>query len=158
MAPPGYCLQLCFALLPNRLFHLNYVKLRQFDKKKTNLQTIHMIVKMLPLLFALIISSFRFLIIFRRSVYWLEAKNAILPLQILCAVIFFFLKHSPCSNLNTVYLIDDPSLLLLQENGHDEISIKAMGRAINKTVMVVELIKVGLSSLVCLTILLLKFL
>jgi ribonuclease P/MRP protein subunit RPP25 len=38
-------------------------------------------------------------------------------------------------------LIDDPSLLLLQENGHDEISIKAMGRAINKTVMVVELIK-----------------
>jgi len=100
-----------------------------------------MIVEMLPLLFALIISSFRFLIIFRRSVYWLEAKNAILPLQILCAVIFFFLKHSPCSNLNTVYLIDDPSLLLLQENGHDEISIKAMGRAINKTVMVVELIK-----------------
>ena len=58
--------------------------------KKTNLQTIHMIVEMLPLLFALIISSFRFLIIFRRSVYWLEAKNAILPLQILCAVIFFF--------------------------------------------------------------------
>lgn len=84
-----FCLQLCFALLPNRLFHLNYVKLRQFDKKKTNLQTIHMIVEMLPLLFALIISSFRFLIIFRRSVYWLEAKNAILPLQILCAVIFF---------------------------------------------------------------------
>ena len=42
-----------------------------------------MIVEMLPLLFALIISSFRFLIIFRRSVYWLEAKNAILPLQIL---------------------------------------------------------------------------
>jgi DNA-binding protein Alba len=35
------------------------------------------------------------------------------------------------------------SLLLLQENGHDEICIKAMGRAINKTVMVVELIKVG---------------
>ncbi|RLM58787.1 hypothetical protein C2845_PM18G01490 [Panicum miliaceum] len=30
---------------------------------------------------------------------------------------------------------------LLEENGHDEISIKAMGRAINKTVMVVELIK-----------------
>jgi len=29
-----FCLQLCFALLPNRLFHLNYVKLRQFDKKK----------------------------------------------------------------------------------------------------------------------------
>lgn len=28
-----FCLQLCFALLPNRLFHLNYVKLRQFDKK-----------------------------------------------------------------------------------------------------------------------------
>uniref|UniRef100_A0A0E0R4P5 DNA/RNA-binding protein Alba-like domain-containing protein n=1 Tax=Oryza rufipogon TaxID=4529 RepID=A0A0E0R4P5_ORYRU len=30
---------------------------------------------------------------------------------------------------------------LLEENGHDEIVIKAMGRAINKTVMVVELIK-----------------
>ncbi|TVU26704.1 hypothetical protein EJB05_29260, partial [Eragrostis curvula] len=30
---------------------------------------------------------------------------------------------------------------LLEENGHDDISIKAMGRAINKTVMVVELIK-----------------
>ncbi|CAN6374246.1 unnamed protein product [Urochloa humidicola] len=30
---------------------------------------------------------------------------------------------------------------LLEENGHDEINIKAMGRAINKTVMVVELIK-----------------
>ncbi|PAN41408.1 hypothetical protein PAHAL_8G041600 [Panicum hallii] len=30
---------------------------------------------------------------------------------------------------------------LLEENGHDEISIKAMGRAINKTVLVVELIK-----------------
>ncbi|AQK50053.1 uncharacterized protein LOC100276330 [Zea mays] len=30
---------------------------------------------------------------------------------------------------------------LLEENGHDEISIKAMGQAINKTVMVVELIK-----------------
>uniref|UniRef100_A0A804NM42 DNA/RNA-binding protein Alba-like domain-containing protein n=1 Tax=Zea mays TaxID=4577 RepID=A0A804NM42_MAIZE len=29
----------------------------------------------------------------------------------------------------------------LHENGHDEISIKAMGQAINKTVMVVELIK-----------------
>jgi len=53
-------------------------------------------------------------------------------------------------------LIDDPSLL--QENGHDEISIKAMGRAINKTVMVVELIKVGLNSLLCLTIVLLKLL
>ncbi|KAE8793414.1 hypothetical protein D1007_31998 [Hordeum vulgare] len=30
---------------------------------------------------------------------------------------------------------------LLEENGHDEIIIKAMGRAINKTVMVAELIK-----------------
>ncbi|VAI03537.1 unnamed protein product [Triticum turgidum subsp. durum] len=30
---------------------------------------------------------------------------------------------------------------LLEENGHDEITIKAMGRAINKTVMVAELIK-----------------
>ncbi|CAO2145718.1 unnamed protein product [Urochloa humidicola] len=30
---------------------------------------------------------------------------------------------------------------LLEENGHEEINIKAMGRAINKTVMVVELIK-----------------
>lgn len=57
-----------------------------------------------------------------------------------------------CSNLTMVEMIDGPlfllctyslSLLLLQENGHDEICIKAMGRAINKTVMVVELIKVG---------------
>ncbi|XP_062182442.1 uncharacterized protein LOC133886675 [Phragmites australis] len=32
-------------------------------------------------------------------------------------------------------------MALLEENGHDEISIKAMGRAINKTVMVAELIK-----------------
>ena len=61
--------------------------------KKTNLQTIHMIVEMLPLLFALIVSSFYFLIIFWRFVYWLEAKNVILTLQILRAVIFF-LKHS----------------------------------------------------------------
>ncbi|KAM0877056.1 hypothetical protein ACQ4PT_035753 [Festuca glaucescens] len=30
---------------------------------------------------------------------------------------------------------------LLEENGHDEITIKAMGRAISKTVMVAELIK-----------------
>jgi hypothetical protein len=30
-----------------------------------------------------------------------------------------------------------------QENGHDEITIKAMGRAISKTVMVAELIKVN---------------
>lgn len=49
-------------------------------------------------------------------------------------------------------------LLPLQENGHDEISIKAMGRVINKTVMVVELIKVVVSSLVRLLMLLLKLL
>ncbi|KAK3119842.1 hypothetical protein QOZ80_9AG0676150 [Eleusine coracana subsp. coracana] len=36
---------------------------------------------------------------------------------------------------------------LLEESGHDEISIKAMGRAINKTVMVVELIKRRVSGL-----------
>jgi len=89
MAPPGFYLQLRLALLPNRFFHLNYVKLRQFDKKKANLRTIHIIVEMLPLLFALIVSSFYFLIIFWRFVYWLEAKNVILPLQILRAVIFF---------------------------------------------------------------------
>jgi len=161
VAPPGYCLQLCFALLPNRLFHLNYVKLRQFDKKNKFANNSHDCRNAaLVICTHYIFISFshhlqKICLLVRGQKCYTAFTNS---LQILCAVIFFFLKHSPCSNLNTVYLIDDPSLLLLQENGHDEISIKAMGRAINKTVMVVELIKVGLSSLVCLTILLLKFL
>lgn len=41
--------------------------------------------------------------------------------------------------------------VFFQENGHDEIIIKAMGRAINKTVMVAELIKVN-SNFFCLKI------
>jgi DNA-binding protein Alba len=41
----------------------------------------------------------------------------------------------------TICSICSSPYLLFQENGHDEIVIKAMGRAINKTVMVVELIK-----------------
>jgi hypothetical protein len=41
--------------------------------------------------------------------------------------------------------------VFFQENGHDEITIKAMGRAISKTVMVAELIKVSSSNnLLCL--------
>lgn len=36
------------------------------------------------------------------------------------------------------------SLNFVQEKGSDEIVLKAMGRAINKTVMITELIKVGL--------------
>lgn len=43
----------------------------------------------------------------------------------------------------TICSICSSPYLLFQENGHDEIVIKAMGRAINKTVMVVELIKVS---------------
>jgi hypothetical protein len=39
----------------------------------------------------------------------------------------------------------------LQEKGSDEIVLKAMGRAINKTVMITELIKVGLQCSVCLS-------
>ena len=72
----------------------------------------------------------------------------------LCAVILPQLNWY----LIQFFLLWTYSLPLLQENGHDEISIKAMGRAINKTVMVVELIKVSGSSLVCLIMLLLEFL
>lgn len=34
-------------------------------------------------------------------------------------------------------------MYFMQEKGSDEIVLKAMGRAINKTVMITELIKVG---------------
>lgn len=72
----------------------------------------------------------------------------------LCAVILPQLNWY----LIQLFLLWTYSLPFLQENGHDEISIKAMGRAINKTVMVAELIKVGSSSLSCLTMQLLEFL
>lgn len=38
---------------------------------------------------------------------------------------------------------------LSQEKGSNEIVVKGMGRAINKTVMIAELIKVGLFCLLC---------
>lgn len=39
-------------------------------------------------------------------------------------------------------MTDNSCMFIFKEKGSDEIVIKAMGRAINKTVMIVELIKV----------------
>lgn len=58
--------------------------------------------------------------------------------SLLMSVSKYTIKPMPLSNC----LLIDPILSSIQEKGSDEIVFKAMGRAINKTVTIVELIKV----------------
>ena len=61
-----------------------------------------------------------------------------LAFSLLMSVWKYTIKLMPLSNCLLIY----PVLSSIQEKGSDEIVFKAMGRAINKTVTIVELIKV----------------
>lgn len=65
----------------------------------------------------------------------LSKKKKVL-ISYICTFVIFILV------LSRLYLSIWRVLSLNQEKGSDEIALKAMGRAINKTVMIAELIKV----------------